>query len=211
MKYCKHKSVRESATKAASLRLLNDIAVIDVDLAAKLRPGIIKFMESVDLTTPDSRNDTLSQLTDFFKLQSTTDKAEWLKQHKDVADTVKTLMDSMQSVNEEDDEPALDVSTTPPPALDDPEASGAADEPRFGLDTSTQPNVLDKMQLDTKLRAYIETQLTEFLANNVNAATVASAVPGYEAKFAALSFNDSLATAFDRVLNVLVSTLLDNY
>lgn len=207
MKYCKHKSLNESATKTASLRLINDIAVIDVDLAAKLRPGIIKFAEALDASPNVNTNDMLAKLTDFFKLQSTTDKAEWLKQHKDIADTVKTLMDST-TVTEEDVAPTLDTpETTDAPTLDDPETTDAT------VDTvpSTQVNALDKMQLDTKLRAYIEKRLTDFLANDVNASVVATNVPGYDVKYAAVSFNDNVNSAFDRVLNVLVSMLLDNY
>lgn len=209
MKYCKQKSLKESVAKKASLRLINDIAVIDIDLAAKLRPSIIKFVEAIDTPAANiDKNDLLTNLIDFFKLQSTTDKAEWLKQHKDIADTVKTLMDSKKPVDEEDDtfEPAIDAApTTDAPALDTAPPTNTPPPPADSAVT------LAKMQLETKLRAYIETKLTEFLANTVNSAEIAKNVEGYKVEYATNSYDDSIDIAFDKVLNVLIKLLLDNY
>ena len=216
MKYCKHKSLKESLAKKASLRLINDIAVIDVELAAKMQPSIMKFVESIDSSTIN-KNDLLNQLTEFFKIPETdkTARKAWLDKNKTVADAVNQLMNKDQ-VNEEDDEPGLD--TTPPedaPGLDTDKEPSADDVASLvPPKTETEPEsqtLLDKMQLETRIRAFIETKLTEFLANSVNASTIAANVDGYKTNYATNGYDDAIDSAFDRVLNVLIDMLMGNY
>jgi len=216
MKYCKHKSLKESIAKKASLRLINDIAVIDVELAAKMQPSIMKFVESIDSSTIN-KNDLLNQLTEFFKIPETdkTARKAWLDKNKTVADAVNQLMNKDQ-VNEEDDEPGLD--TTPPedaPGLDTDKEPSADDVASLvPSKTETEPEsqgLLDKMQLETRIRAFIETKLTEFLANSVNASTIAANVDGYKTNYATNGYDDAIDSAFDRVLNVLIDMLMGNY
>lgn len=216
MKYCKHKSLKESLAKKASLRLINDIAVIDVELATKMQPSIMKFVESIDSSTIN-KNDLLNQLTEFFKIPETdkTARKAWLDKNKTVADAVNQLMNKDQ-VNEEDAEPGLD--TTPPedaPGLDTDKEPSADDVASLvPPKTETEPEsqaLLDKMQLETRIRAFIETKLTEFLANSVNASTIAANVDGYKTNYATNGYDDTIDSAFDRVLNVLIDMLMGNY
>ena len=222
MKYCKHKSLKESLAKKASLRLINDIAVIDVELAAKMRPSIMKFVESIDSSTINKDN-LLNQLTEFFKIPETdkTARKAWLDKNKTVADAVNQLMNK-DHVNEEDDEPGLDTNSPE-------DTSGLEPGLEPGLDTDKEPSaddvaalvppktetepqaLLDKMQLETRIRAFIETKLTEFLANSVNASTIAANVDGYKTNYATNGYDDTIDTAFDRVLNVLIDMLMGNY
>lgn len=217
MKYCKHKSLKESLAKKASLRLINDIAVIDVELAAKMRPSIMKFVESIDSSTIN-KNDLLNQLTEFFKIPETdkTARKAWLDKNKTVADAVNQLMNKDQVNEEDDDEPGLD--TTPPedaPGLDTDKEPSADDVASLvPPKTETEPEsqaLLDKMQLETRIRAFIETKLTEFLANSVNASTIAANVDGYKTNYATNGYDDTIDSAFDRVLNVLIDMLMGNY
>ena len=216
MKYCKHKSLKESLAKKASLRLINDIAVIDVELAAKMQPSIMKFVESIDSSTI-SKDDLLNQLTEFFKIPETdkTARKAWLDKNKTVADAVNQLMNKDQ-VNEEDDEPGLDTNSPEDvPGLDTDKEPSADDVAALvPPKTETEPEsqaLLDKMQLETRIRAFIETKLTEFLANSVNASTIAANVDGYKTNYATNGYDDTIDSAFDRVLNVLIDMLMGNY
>ena len=216
MKYCKHKSLKESLAKKASLRLINDIAVIDVELAAKMQPSIMKFVESLDSSTIN-KNDLLNQLTEFFKIPETdkTARKAWLDKNKTVTDAVNQIMNKDQ-VNEEDDEPGLDTnSPEDAPGLDTDKEPSADDVAALvPPKTETEPEsqtLLDKMQLETRIRAFIETKLTEFLANSVNASTIAANVDGYKANYATNGYDDTIDSAFDRVLNVLIDMLMGNY
>lgn len=217
MKYNTKTTLTEHINKKAVLRLINDIAVVDVELAATLRPNIIRFAESISQQSSASSDDILNKLSDFFKIQSTTDKAEWLRQNKDVADTVKTIMDSKQ--DEADDfVPGLDApdSTAPglEPGLDGNEPAGNTDFKSVATDADNNSDdamSLDKIRLETRLRAYIEEQLTEFLADRVNASVVAQNVENYDSAYARRNYDDSIDTAFEKVLTVLISTLLANY
>lgn len=230
MKYCKNTTLKENTAeqkmtaKTAALRLINDIALIDVDLATQLKPGIDMFVENLDASIDN--NEMLNKLAEFFTLQSTTDKAEWLKQNKTVADAVKTIMDSMNTndatkLTEDDDfEPGL---------LDEPEQEFGLDDdvadddelqtlddlpdvmPSVADAKDTHRTVLAKMQLENKIRQYIEKSLAEFINEKVKASIVASNVDGYDATFATSEFNDSLDTAFNRVLDTLTDTLLANF
>jgi len=216
MKYCKHKSLKESLAKKASLRLINDIAVIDVELAAKMQPSIMKFVESLDSSTIN-KNDLLNQLTEFFKIPETdkTARKAWLDKNKTVTDAVNQIMNKDQ-VNEEDVEPGLDTnSPEDAPGLDTDKEPSADDVAALvPPKTETEPEsqaLLDKMQLETRIRAFIETKLTEFLANSVNASTIAANVDGYKVNYATNGYDDTIDSAFDRVLNVLIDMLMGNY
>lgn len=216
MKYCKHKSLKESIAKKASLRLINDIAVIDVELAAKMQPSIMKFVESIDSSTIN-KDDLLNQLTEFFKIPETdkTARKAWLDKNKTVTDAVNQIMNKDQ-VNEEDDEPGLDTnSPEDAPGLDTDKEPSADDVAALvPPKTETEPEsqaLLDKMQLETRIRAFIETKLTEFLANSVNASTIAANVDGYKTNYATNGYDDTIDSAFDRVLNVLIDMLMGNY
>lgn len=211
--------LKENSVKQASLRLLNDIAIIDIDLATKLRPSIVKFVESVeDIAPGTNKEQLLSKLTDFFKLKDKSEKIRWFEQNKDVASTIKKIVDMQNNnslIDEDDDDfvPGLDVT---PDSDDDKDkslediASLTTDFSKRGEATYSQPT-LDRLHLETRLRGYIETELTNFLANNVNASTVAEKVEGYDIKYAANGYDDRIDAAFNRVLTVLVDTLLDNF
>lgn len=239
MKYCEHKySIRnETAAKTAALRLINDIALVDVDLAARLKPGIDRFVESVasqNQATQQNKttnSDLLNKLSEFFTLQSTTDKADWLKQHTDIVNSVKAIMDSKDNdIDEADDSeltPGLDAGDKSD-STDNKHSTDTKSDSTDKHQTSTQATqtaavntavidkpqrkgILDKMQLENKLRAYVEACLADFITSKVNTTTVQSNVEGYNEAYATDGFDDNLDVAFNKVLDALVAALLGNY
>jgi hypothetical protein len=79
----------KTKSEKAALELINDIALIDTELAAKIKPTIDMFVESV------SDNEILKQLTELFKIQSKKERVNWWKNHKELGTMIKTLYASI--------------------------------------------------------------------------------------------------------------------
>ena len=91
----------------AALRLINDIALVDSDLAAKIKPSIDLFVESLDLSTMNN-DEIFKSLEEYFKLTDQSQKEKWWKEHKDITDKVTELFKNMKNESvmeskEEDD------------------------------------------------------------------------------------------------------------
>lgn len=80
----------------AALRLINDIALVDSDLAAKIKPSIDLFAESFDSSNMNS-DEIFKSLEEYFKLTDQTQKEKWWKEHKDVTDKVTELFKNIKS------------------------------------------------------------------------------------------------------------------
>lgn len=95
----------KSKTQTAALEFINDIALIDTELAAKIKPSIDMFMESLENTL--SNNELFNQLTEFFKLTDDNAKKQWLMNHKELATKIEAVFDSMNkqssTLNESED------------------------------------------------------------------------------------------------------------
>ena len=83
----------KNTSHEAALKLINDIALIDTELAAKIKPSIDMFIESLDSTL--SNNELFTQLADFFKLTDDKAKKQWLMQHQELANKINEIFDSM--------------------------------------------------------------------------------------------------------------------
>lgn len=101
----------------AALRLINDIALIDSDLAAKIKPSIDLFVESVDLSTMNN-DEIFKSLEEYFKLTDQAQKEKWWKEHKDITDKVTELFKNMknesvtESKEKEDKKDECEISGT---------------------------------------------------------------------------------------------------
>lgn len=95
----------KNKSQNAALEFINDIALIDTELAAKIKPSIDMFMESLENTL--SNNELFNQLTEFFKLTDDNAKKQWLMQHQDLATKINEIFDSMNkpssTLNESED------------------------------------------------------------------------------------------------------------
>ena len=85
----------KTTSHEAALKLINDIALVDTELAAKIKPSIDMFIESLDSTL--SNNELFTQLADFFKLTDDNAKKQWLMQHQDLATKINEIFDSMNN------------------------------------------------------------------------------------------------------------------
>lgn len=74
----------------AALKLINDIAIIDTELAAKIKPSIDMFIESI------SDNDVWEQLGEFFKLSSKEEKEKWWNEHEELGNKIVNIHASMK-------------------------------------------------------------------------------------------------------------------
>lgn len=83
------KMTKESNKQDAALKLINDIALIDTELAAKIKPSIDMFIESI------SDNDVWEQLAEFFKLSTKEEKEKWWKKHEDLGNKIVNVHASM--------------------------------------------------------------------------------------------------------------------
>ena len=83
------KMTKESNKQDAALKLINDIAIIDTELAAKIKPSIDMFIESI------SDNDVWEQLAEFFKLSTKEEKEKWWKNHEDLGNKIVNVHASM--------------------------------------------------------------------------------------------------------------------
>lgn len=83
----------KNTSHEAALKLINDIAIIDTELAAKIKPSIDMFIESLDSTL--SNNELFTQLADFFKLTDDEEKKKWLSGHQELANKINEIFDSM--------------------------------------------------------------------------------------------------------------------
>lgn len=83
----------KTTSHEAALKLINDIALIDTELASKIKPSIDIFIESLDSTL--SNNELFTQLADFFKLTDDNAKKQWLMQHQELANKINEIFDSM--------------------------------------------------------------------------------------------------------------------
>ena len=101
----------------AALRLINDIALVDSDLAAKIKPSIDLFVESLDLSTMNN-DEIFKSLEEYFKLTDQSQKEKWWKEHKDITDKVTELFKNMknesvmESKEEDDKKEECEISGT---------------------------------------------------------------------------------------------------
>ena len=80
----------------AALRLINDIALVDSDLAAKIKPSIDLFVESFDSSTMNT-DEIFNSLEEYFKLTDQAQKEKWWREHKDITDKVTELFKNMKN------------------------------------------------------------------------------------------------------------------
>ena len=209
--------------KTAALRLMNDIAMVDVNLASKLQPTINRFMESIDDQTSDS-DKMLIDLVEILKIQDKDKREEAFKNNSELTEYLDTIMKNKDNIvkeeNEEDFTADFDQmirKDDPFEVVDDSDDDFNIDELGDALgsakiaDKDNQRGILDKIQISTKVRSYIEKCLAEFISNKVHASVVAQNVKGYDSAFADDSFNKQLDTAFSKLLDVLVDTLISNF
>lgn len=89
----------ESKAREAALKLVNEIALVDLDLAAKIKPSIDMFVESIGSSLL-SNSELFTALTDFFKLTSKSEKEKWLDSHENIKDQVYKTYDLIKTNNE---------------------------------------------------------------------------------------------------------------
>lgn len=96
----KSKSI-QTVQRAAALRLLNDIAIIDTDLARKIKPGIDRFVESIQRNT-SANKDLFENLVEFMKIKDIGERKTWLLNNADVIAAISPHMKSVKDMLESD-------------------------------------------------------------------------------------------------------------
>ncbi len=85
----------KSKAHEAALKLVNEIALVDTEMAAKIKPSIDMFVESLESTLTNTQ--LYNDLAEFFKLTDDNAKRQWLDQHKELAQKIDEIFDSMKN------------------------------------------------------------------------------------------------------------------
>lgn len=82
----------------AALKLINEIAVIDSDFAAKIKPSIDTFVESLEVALEDNDN-YFEQLSKYLSLSTKEEKIKFLEEHPDLVDKIQELKTTLSDSN----------------------------------------------------------------------------------------------------------------
>ena len=87
--------MKNDKARDAALKLINEIAIVDLDMAAKIKPSLDIFIESME-GSGLSNNDLVNKLTEFFKCKDKEAQSKWVEDNQDIAKQVQSLVNTIK-------------------------------------------------------------------------------------------------------------------